>query len=53
MFHFFTEVKITTVIYVSALAVSDLLTMASYIPFALQFYILHGIEPNPDRNVYR
>ena len=32
------------------LAVSDLLTMASYIPFALQFYILHGLEPAPERN---
>ncbi len=32
------------------LAVSDLLTMASYVPFALQFYCIHGVNPTPQRN---
>ena len=34
----------------TALAVSDLLTMVSYIPFALQFYCLYGVDPSPNRN---
>lgn len=44
----------TTVNYLlTALAVSDMLTMTSYIPFALQFYCLHGTTRSPDRNSYR
>ena len=34
----------------TALAVSDMLTMLSYIPFAVQFYCLHGSRPTPARN---
>jgi hypothetical protein len=34
----------------TALAMSDLLTMLSYIPFALQFYVMHGLEASPARN---
>ena len=40
----------TTNCILTALAVSDLLTMLSYIPFALHFYCLHGIKPSPERN---
>lgn len=34
----------------TAIAVSDNLTMLAYIPFTLQFYCLYGTEPNPLRN---
>lgn len=34
----------------TALAVSDLLTMLSCIPFSVQFHILYGSHPSPDRN---
>ena len=44
------HMKTTTNWILTALAVSDLLTMASYIPFALQFYCLHGTQPSPGRN---
>ena len=37
----------------TGLAVSDLLTMASYVPFALQFYCIHGLEPSPTRNSWK
>ena len=33
-----------------ALAVSDGLTMAAYLPFALRFYCLYGTSPTPERN---
>ena len=33
-----------------ALAVSDGLTMATYLPFALRFYCLYGTDPSPERN---
>ena len=36
----------------TALAFSDMLTMLSYIPFALQFYCLHGTRPSPQRNAH-
>ena len=42
----------TTNYILTALAVSDMLTMASYIPFALQFYVLHGQIPTPERNTH-
>ena len=41
----------TTNYILTALAFSDMLTMASYIPFALQFYVLHGLLVSPERNV--
>ena len=44
------KMRNTTNMLLTALAVSDLLTMASYIPFALQFYVLYGLEPTPKRN---
>jgi len=34
----------------TGLAVSDGLTMAAYLPFALRFYVLYGTEPTPTRN---
>ena len=34
----------------TALAVCDLLTMVSYIPFAVQFYCRYGVRPSPERN---
>lgn len=37
----------------TALAVSDLLTMLSCIPFSVQFHILYGSHPSPDRNHFR
>lgn len=40
----------STNLILTALAVSDVLTMASYIPFALQFYVLHSNYPSPRRN---
>lgn len=40
----------TTNCILTGLAVSDLLTMVSYVPFALQFYVLHGLEASPERN---
>ncbi len=36
----------------TGLAFSDLCTMVSYVPFALQFYVLHGLQPKPQRNTY-
>ena len=36
----------------TGLAVSDGLTMAAYLPFALRFYVLYGIDFNPERNSY-
>ncbi len=32
------------------LAISDLLTMVSYVPFVLHFYCIYGTEPTPERN---
>ena len=40
----------TTNCILTGLAFSDLLTMMSYVPFALQFYVLHGLNPSPERN---
>jgi len=34
----------------TGLAVSDGLTMAAYLPFALRFYVLYGTEASPTRN---
>jgi len=34
----------------TGLAVSDGLTMAAYLPFALWFYVLYGTEASPTRN---
>jgi len=34
----------------TALAVSDGLTMVAYLPFALRFYVLYGVEPTLERN---
>jgi len=34
----------------TGLAVSDGLTMAAYLPFALRFYVLYGTESTPTRN---
>ena len=34
----------------TGLAVSDGLTMAAYLPFALWFYVLHGTDASPTRN---
>jgi len=34
----------------TGLAVSDGLTMAAYLPFALWFYVLYGTEATPTRN---
>jgi len=34
----------------TGLAVSDGLTMAAYLPFALRFYVLYGTEATPTRN---
>ena len=34
----------------TGLAVSDGLTMAAYLPFALRFYVLYGTAPTPTRN---
>jgi len=34
----------------TGLAVSDGLTMTAYIPFALRFYVVYGLEANPERN---
>lgn len=39
-----------TNLMLTALAVFDLLTMVSYIPFALHYYCLYGIEPSPSRD---
>ena len=36
----------------TGLAVSDGLTMAAYLPFALRFYVLYGLDYNPQRNSY-
>lgn len=36
----------------TGLAVSDGLTMAAYLPFALRFYVLYGLDWNPERNSY-
>nr|AKQ63012.1 orphan G-protein coupled receptor 16 [Platynereis dumerilii] len=40
----------TTNCILTGLAFSDLLTMMSYVPFALQFYVLHGLDASPQRN---
>jgi len=34
----------------TGLAISDALTMAAYLPFALRFYVLYGPETTPERN---
>ena len=34
----------------SGLAVSDGLTMAAYVPFAMLFYVLYGVELSAQRN---
>jgi hypothetical protein len=44
------NMRSTTNYLLTALAVSDLLTMLSYIPFALQFYCVYGLEPSVERN---
>jgi len=36
----------------TGLAISDGLTMAAYLPFALRFYVLYGLDWNPERNSY-
>jgi len=36
----------------TGLAVSDGLTMAAYLPFALHFYVLYGTELTPEKNTY-
>lgn len=36
----------------TGLAVSDGLTMAAYLPFAMHFYVLYGSELTPERNNY-
>ena len=40
----------TTNTLLTSLAVSDMLTMLSYVPWALHFYCLHGTEASPARN---
>lgn len=40
----------STNVILTALAVSDMATMVSYVPFALQFYCLHGTRASPRRN---
>ena len=40
----------TTNLILLGLAVSDLLTMVSYVPSALQFYCVYGVKPSPARN---
>lgn len=42
----------TTNYLLTALAIADLLTMASYIPYALQFHCLYGTSKSPQRNSY-
>lgn len=42
----------STTYLLTALAVSDLLTMLSCIPFSVQFHILHGSQTSPDRNTF-
>lgn len=42
----------TTSYLLTALAVADLLTMLSYIPYALHFHVLYGTPSSPDRNCY-
>ena len=34
----------------TALAICDTITMLSYIPYAIQFYCLYGIDPTVERN---
>lgn len=36
----------------SALAVSDGLTMLAYLPFAIRYYVMYGIDYSPERNTY-
>ena len=38
--------------FLTALAVSDLLTMLSYIPYAVHFHCLYGGKITPERNTY-
>lgn len=42
-----------TNLMLTALAIFDLLTMVSYVPFALHYYCLYGIEPSPSRDTLR
>ena len=39
-----------TNLILTGLAITDLLTMISYVPFALNFYCIHGTDHSPDRN---
>ena len=39
-------------IILTGIAISDALTMLSYIPFALHFYIFHGVERTPEKYTY-
>ena len=39
-----------TNIILAGLAISDGLTMLAYLPFALQFYVIHGTEVSPGRD---
>ena len=36
----------------TGLAVSDGLTMLAYLPFALRFYVLYGVDPSPELNTF-
>ena len=44
------EMRTPTNLILTGLAVSDGLTMAAYLPFALHFYCLYGTAPSPERN---
>ncbi|XP_076451326.1 G-protein coupled receptor dmsr-1-like [Babylonia areolata] len=36
----------------TGIAIADMITMSSYIPFAVHFYLLNGDTPNPTRNTF-
>lgn len=36
----------------TGIAVSDVLTMLSYIPYSIHFYIIHGVERTPEKYTY-
>lgn len=42
--------KYFSILFKTALAVSDGLTMTAYLPFALRFYCLYGVKPSSSRN---
>ena len=39
-----------TNLLLTALAISDGITMMLYLPFVICFYLIHGTEPSPERN---